>query len=441
MNSNNELANAKDLVWRIRRHAERNVEELSAAIDFDKRNQDQASYAENVGAYNAYQSILFILTGQPQHMLNAKLNEHRMKDNFDLKGYLVENKMTENSRGDVRHHLTEAVSLDMRLFKGKKLLNEGSYTMDHHDPEYDPDYLSGPGADQVDAALDAQEDASLDAPLDRRTFLNLCREKGYEIDDPRRAVLWATMRDRVDGPDREALDAKFGVNDANVDQWLSRQSELDECGDIDLDEAGYTDDSEKAFVPDVPVDREQSSSLLDIINRKPNIREDEDDDDFGDEIPFDPRAEKIAARDMKADDPNHDADIDTDFSSDAGEEAPEEDVPISKHNKWVTGDLSMDSLFGTNAPNVEIFGDSDDDNKNLQQLFRKHKNYRPNLLKGAVEQAMQYFRDFEKPDSLYLIPAIDRGGYEMKRFNPGHRAIGMVYRPEELSGERWANQI
>lgn len=158
-----------------------------------------------------------------------------MKDNFDLKGYLAENKMTTNSRGDVRHHLTEAVDLDMRLFRGKKLLNEGGYTMDHHDPEYDPDYLSGPGADQVDAALDAQRDASLDAPLDRQTFLNLCREKGYEIDDPRRAILWATMRDRVDGPDREALDAKFGVNDDNVDQFLSRQSELDECGDMSLE--------------------------------------------------------------------------------------------------------------------------------------------------------------------------------------------------------------
>lgn len=37
------------------------------------------------------------------------------KDNFDLRGYLIENKMTENSRGDVRHHLGET-QLDTRLF-------------------------------------------------------------------------------------------------------------------------------------------------------------------------------------------------------------------------------------------------------------------------------------------------------------------------------------
>ena len=36
------------------------------------------------------------------------------KDNFDLKAYLVENKMTENSRGEARHHFGEA-KLDTRI--------------------------------------------------------------------------------------------------------------------------------------------------------------------------------------------------------------------------------------------------------------------------------------------------------------------------------------
>lgn len=56
-----------------------------------------------------------------------------MKDNFDLKAYLVENKMTENSRGDVRRHLGET-KLDTRMFTAghKQILTEGFAGPDDH---------------------------------------------------------------------------------------------------------------------------------------------------------------------------------------------------------------------------------------------------------------------------------------------------------------------
>ena len=55
------------------------------------------------------------------------------KDNFDLRAYLTENKMTENSRGDVRRHLGEA-KLDTRMFAAghKQILTESYAGPDDH---------------------------------------------------------------------------------------------------------------------------------------------------------------------------------------------------------------------------------------------------------------------------------------------------------------------
>lgn len=55
------------------------------------------------------------------------------KDNFDLRAYLIENKMTENSRGDVRRHLGEA-KLDTRMLVTghKQILTERYAGPDDH---------------------------------------------------------------------------------------------------------------------------------------------------------------------------------------------------------------------------------------------------------------------------------------------------------------------
>lgn len=94
------------------------------------------------------------------------------KDNFDLRSYLIENKMTENSRGDVRHQLGETI-LDTRILSEMQIPADP----DQDDPNFED------SADQLDDMWDSQTDADLeecdpnlggDVPLD---------EAGYTDDD------------------------------------------------------------------------------------------------------------------------------------------------------------------------------------------------------------------------------------------------------------------
>ena len=73
------------------------------------------------------------------------------KDNFDLRSYLIENKMTENSRGDVRHQLGKTI-LDTRILSEMQIPVDS----DQDDPNYEDD------ADQLDDMWDSQMDAGLD---------------------------------------------------------------------------------------------------------------------------------------------------------------------------------------------------------------------------------------------------------------------------------------
>lgn len=59
---------------------------------------------------------------------------------------------------------------------------------------------------------------------DKATFLNTCKHLGYEIDDPRRAVLWSYLRSEVamNGEAMRQLDAKLGVNEKNLSVWKSK---------------------------------------------------------------------------------------------------------------------------------------------------------------------------------------------------------------------------
>lgn len=101
------------------------------------------------------------------------------KDNFDLRAYLVENKMTENSRGDVRHHLGEA-NLDTRLFNTGLLVEmQIPADPDQDDPDFEAD------ADRLDDMWDAQRDAAMDPNIDEcGPELNASLEEaGYTDDD------------------------------------------------------------------------------------------------------------------------------------------------------------------------------------------------------------------------------------------------------------------
>ena len=127
-----------------------------------------------------------------------------MKDNFDLRKYLVENKMTENSRGNKRHHLTESVVLNT------KILSEAGYV----DQDLDLDQLS-------DEDFDPQEALA-----------------AYD----------AAMQDMgIEGGETEGSGVNFEDPEDLSDE------ELDECGDMsmELDEASYVDDDDDDFARDL----------------------------------------------------------------------------------------------------------------------------------------------------------------------------------------------
>lgn len=468
-----------------------------------------------------------------------------MKDNFDLKNYLVENKMTENSRGKGRHHFGETFISPKVLTEGffnkknkgkdldkltaddpiEALLNVchmystdvdddelkqfllrnprfasyvlhvdngeedflGSLTSvynnvqdaaeefckmhpeaaslitdkgtlfeqnpyDHHDPDYDEDYASKEGADTLDRYNDALRDEALNEsnssypkaqewlsqhpnvkiirdltsildPEEDPDYVTTATEAGYAFISELEAILNNGKYDDefIEGACESGVidDPKFNPPASEFDYG---PNSVTECGDVPTDfsgtveEAGYTDDEDEWDDTDM--------SLANILRTDKKAAQ----------------AQKAAAKDI---DPVDDSDLDAPVDDDAPVDEPDEAPAPKASNKWVSGDLSMDSLFGADAPNVDIL-DGDEDLSNdeaLRQLFQKNKNYRPALLKRAVSQAMDYFREYEKPDVLYLMPAIDRGGYEMSRFNAGRRAVAAVYRPEDLSGQGWADQI
>lgn len=238
------------------------------------------------------------------------------KDNFDLRSYLVENKMTENSRGDVRHQLGETV-LDTRILSEMQIPIEeagSSYPkaqewLSQHpnveiirditsvvDPEEDPDYVTS--ATEAGYAFISELEAMLNSGECDDDFIASACENGV-IDDP-----------EFNPP---ASEFNYGSNP------------IDECGDlggdISLDEASYTDDDDDEWTdPDAIGDDDNGASLLDLVRgdkkaasaRKAAAKDSADDFDptagepesFGDEPAVDPEDAEPSAGES---DPNAEA--------------------------------------------------------------------------------------------------------------------------------------
>ena len=94
------------------------------------------------------------------------------KDNFDLRSYLIENKMTENSRGDVRHQLGETI-LDTRILSEMQIPADP----DQDDPNFED------SADQLDDMWDSQTDADLEESDPNLGGDMPLEETGYTDDD------------------------------------------------------------------------------------------------------------------------------------------------------------------------------------------------------------------------------------------------------------------
>lgn len=156
------------------------------------------------------------------------------KDNFDLRSYLIENKMTENSRGDIRHQLGETI-LDTRILSEMQIPADPT---DHHDPDYDEDWAAGEGADMADDYNDAQMDAGIDECGDLGGDMPI-DEAGYTDDDDDE---WtdpdaigdddngASLLDLVRG-DKKAASARKAATKDSADDFDPTAGEPESFGD------------------------------------------------------------------------------------------------------------------------------------------------------------------------------------------------------------------
>lgn len=178
------------------------------------------------------------------------------KDNFDLRTYLVENKMTENSRGKVRHHFGD-VLLDTRILSEMQIPADP----DQDDPDFEAD------ADQLDDMWDAQMDASLDESSFGSDYLEKVRnaygEDDEYLDDLKFNDSFEILRDRglLTGNPKEdnarisdVMSDGVGLDMNYAPGWREEagfEDDLDECGVMDnipLDEGIDRDALYKEYV-------------------------------------------------------------------------------------------------------------------------------------------------------------------------------------------------
>lgn len=288
------------------------------------------------------------------------------KDNFDLRAYLIENKMTENSRGDVRHHLGEA-KLDTRLFNTGLLVEmkmpaEGDAFTGDEDFEDDP--------------------------------YGIKREAYGDHHDP----------DYTDVPPEGPYDSQRDVDfDAATDNMEECGPEL---GNFDLEEAGYTDDDDDWQSDDLDLDDRGGASLLDLVGgRDKNAA----------------RARKAAAKDT-AEDPAMDDDpaaTDAPAVPDADDPDAENAAGESDPNAEVQHGLASQIKYNPNTVELEM------DQAELDQYLSgfRRPQVAVNVLNRAIRTAQSEVNDSIGLNHLYLI--LQNGFYETSRTEKG-RVIAKI---------------
>lgn len=353
------------------------------------------------------------------------------KDNFDLRSYLVENKMTENSRGDVRHQLGETI-LDTRILSEMQIPADPT---DHHDPEYDEDWASKQDTpddifaeDQntvcpIEQFLDNWVDIvaygadAEDYPEEGETFTatvaghkivekytTAAEQRGYgeitidgkplesfDENDP----MFTELADALWSGDATYADAAKAAN-------VQRQRGVDECdlgGDIPIDEAGYTDDDDDEWTdPDAIGDDDNGASLLDLVRgdkkaasaRKAAAKDSADD--------FDPTAgEPESFDDEPAVDPE-------DAEPSAGESDP---------NAEAQPGLSAQIKYNPNTVEMMM------DNQELDQYLSgfRRPQVAVNVLNRAIRTAQDEVNDSIGLNHLYIV--LENGFYVTSRTERG----------------------
>ena len=352
------------------------------------------------------------------------------KDNFDLRSYLIENKMTENSRGDVRHQLGETI-LDTRILSEMQIPADPS---DHHDPDYDEDWASKQDAPD-DIFAEEQEDATCpveqfldnwvdivafgadaeDYPEEGETFTATVaghkivekytaagEQRGYgeitidgkplesfDENDP----MFTELADALWSGDTTYADAAKAAN-------VQRQRGVDECdlgGDMPLEETGYTDDDDDNWQDDnLDLDDRGGASLLDLVK--------------GDKKAG--RARKAAAVDTAADPAMDDEPVDTD-TPDIDDPDAENAAGTSDPNAEAQPGLSAQVKYNPNT--VEMMMDDQELDQYLSGFRRPQVAV--NVLNRAIRTAQDEVNDSIGLNHLYIV--LENGFYVTSRTERG----------------------
>jgi len=143
-----------------------------------------------------------------------------MKDNFDLRSFLAENKLTQATRTEKKKF--GSIMLNEMVMAADPDAGNAGYMADEDDP-FESEGPAGLDSEEVDESL-------YDMDPDRDSFEAWCRDAGIR-------------------PESEG---------AREEYELDKERELGECGDMGaLEEAGYTDDEDDDIdidSPEIPYD-------------------------------------------------------------------------------------------------------------------------------------------------------------------------------------------
>lgn len=325
-----------------------------------------------------------------------------MSDNFNIKQYLIENKMTEASRGEVRKHF------------GMTLLNKNVVL----ERSEERDLLKARRVKMIKEHFDRKRDllnlkeSKLDRDALYKEFMGYVNKYGED-------KAWKIIRKFHPEVDFDNINIipTFARKNSKVGaqqdlRRLNRVSTFDDhsrssdtptydkygyrTGNTVIDEAGYTDDDD--FVEDD-----------DFIGATGS------DAELG--IATDKRASAAARRGMKGteldvdapeekpDYPDMDDDNEEDFQD--PEDLDSKDQPISTGNS----DIDTAKIFGKNAPYVEVLVDD------LGQYLKGPRgnwrvNVSSNLLRRAIDSVRNYMDEFDYPKKGFLLAPNKMGNYD-----------------------------
>lgn len=303
-----------------------------------------------------------------------------MKDtNFDIRGYLVENKMTENSRGDARKHFTG----DVVLKEMKMPVEEGCH--ENMNERIDKDALY-------------REYIGFETKYGRDKAVKIFQKFHPDVEIgsiiPRYARANQAKNDRAEQSRLTRLHSRDRYNEDP--DWRGDAGYVPNVGNYedmqDLKEAGYVEDDDDFDDPyEKDLDFTAGDSLASIIagtNKK---------------------AKKAAEKDLGADAPKDDdddknfeapEDLDADESGEE-EEAPAEDAPAAEPGEDYVSQIKY------NPETVEIMMDDEELNEYLGSFRRPAAAVR--TLNRAIKATQDEVNESIGLKHLYIV--LGRGFY------------------------------